>query len=889
MPRTVVERGLSLLGGAPGDVALINADAVVTYAELQQRIEERVQQLGSVRRLVMASAANDLEPLVTYLAALRGGHPVLLLAPGDDEVARRHRESLIARFDPDVLALGADDDYRLVERRDGSAHDLHPELALLASTSGSTGSPKLVRLSAENVRSNAAAIAEYLRLDPRDRAATTLPPHYCYGLSVINSHLLAGASVLLTGLSVTDERFWEAARRHRITSFAGVPYTFELLEAAGFPHRELPTLRYVTQAGGRLAPEAVRRFAELGRARGFELFVMYGQTEATARMAFLPPEFAETAPEAIGRPIPGGRFVIDAEPGEDAGELVYAGPNVMMGYAESPQDLALGRTIDELRTGDVARQRPDGLYQIVGRMSRFVKVFGLRIDLDRLQELLADEGLEVRTASADERLLVFARSDRLAGRARTRAAALAGVPLHAVSAYAVAEFPRTASGKPDTAALVRHARTVDGESLQSTTTAAAVDAEAIRALYASVLDRPDAGLDDSFAGMGGDSLSYVEASLRLEALLGKLPRDWPERSARELAASPEGSRAVSSATGETTTTERVSRDQPADAAAGGAPSAPVAASRRRPRRRLLRVETPAVLRAIAIVLIVGSHADVFSVQGGAHLLLVVAGYNLARFQLAVGGGPARTRRLLRSAAHLALPAVVWIGVVAAITGAYDPTTILLINNLTPGDGTFTDQWQFWFLEAALYALLLLAALFALPAVDRAERRAPFAFALGLVALGLGARLLIAGVQADGLEKYTAVVVVWLVALGWAIARARSTGQRLLVAAIALAATFGFLGDPGREAIVVAGALLLLWLPAVSLPRFVSPAIGVLAGSSMFVYLTHWQVYPPFEQSAPLMGLLLSFVVGFVAWKAYGAATHGLRRVRARRQASRTAG
>jgi hypothetical protein len=296
-----------------------------------------------------------------------------------------------------------------------------------------------------------------------------------------------------------------------------------------------------------------------------------------------------------------------------------------------------------------------------------------------------------------------------------------------------------------------------------------------------------------------------------------------------------------------------------------------------------------VLRAIAIVLIVGTHADVFSVQGGAHLLLVVAGYNLARFQLAVGGGPARTRRLLRSAAHLALPAVVWIGVVAAITGAYDPTTILLINNLTPGDGTFTDQWQFWFLEAALYALLLLAALFALPAVDRAERRAPFAFALGLVALGLGARLLVAGVQADGLEKYTAVVVVWLVALGWAIARARSTGQRLLVAAIALAATFGFLGDPGREAIVVAGALLLLWLPAVSLPRFVSPAIGVLAGSSMFVYLTHWQVYPPFEQSAPLIGLLLSFVVGFAAWKAYGAATHGLRRVRARRQASRAAG
>ncbi|WP_194408759.1 non-ribosomal peptide synthetase [Microbacterium cremeum] len=886
MPRTDLEPGLSLLGGSPDDAALITPDGVVTYADLERRIDERAEQLGPVRRLVMACAANDLEPLVTYLAALRGGHPVLLVAPGDDDASRRHRESLIARFDPDVLGLGAEDGYSLVERREGTAHDLHPELALLASTSGSTGSPKLVRLSAENIRSNAAAIAEYLRLDARDRAATTLPPHYCYGLSVINSHLLAGAAVALTDLSVTDEGFWEQARRHRVTSFAGVPYTFELLDAAGFAERDLPTLRYVTQAGGRLAPEAVRRYAELGRARGFEFFVMYGQTEATARMAFLPPELAATAPEAIGRPIPGGRFVIDAEPGAETGELVYLGPNVMMGYAEAPEDLALGRTTDELRTGDVARRRPDGLYQIVGRMNRFVKVFGLRIDLDRMQELLAEEDLEVRTASVDERLLVFARSDRLARRARARAAALAGIPVHAVSAYAVAVFPRTASGKPDTAALVRHARAVDAGPRYGGAVAGAVDAEAIRALYAGVLDRPDAGVDDSFAGMGGDSLSYVEASLRLEALLGRLPRDWPELTARELAAAHAD--AARHETAETADEQDASAiDQPP------AVTADAASRPRRPRLRPLRVETPAVLRALAIVLIVGTHADLFSLQGGAHLLLVVAGYNLARFQLAGGGGAARSGRLLRSAAHLAVPAVVWIGAVAAVTAMYDPTTILLINNFTPGDGTFTPQWQFWFLEAALYALLLLAGLFALPALDRVERRAPFAFALALLAVALGARLLVAGVTADGLEKYSAVVVVWLVALGWAIARARTTAQRLLVAALALVAIPGFFGDLGREAIVLAGTLILLWLPAVPLPRFVAPVVGVLAGSSMFVYLTHWQVYPPFEQSAPAVGLLLSFVVGIVVWKAYGSATHALSRsraqARARRQSARTAG
>lgn len=882
MPRTAVDRGLSLLGGAPHDVALISRHGEVTYAGLDRRVQDRVDELGLVRRLVMVCAAIEVEPVVTYLAALRGGHPVLLVAPGDDDGSRRHRDSLVERFDPDVIALGADDGYRLLERREGTAHDLHPDLALLASTSGSTGSPKLVRLSAENVRSNAAAIAEYLRLDERDRAITTLPPHYCYGLSVINSHLLAGAAVVLADLSVTDEAFWEQAARHRITSFAGVPYTFELLEAANFADRELPSLRYVTQAGGRLAPDAVRRFAELGRARGFDLFVMYGQTEATARMAYLPPEFAATAPEAIGRPIPGGRFVIDAEPGADAGELVYLGPNVMMGYAEDPADLALGRTMHELRTGDLARQRPDGLYQIVGRMSRFVKVFGLRIDLDRLQQLLADEGLDTRTASEDERLLVFARSDRLATRARARASALAGIPAHVVSSYAVSEFPRTASGKPDTAALVRHARAVDQQAVNRERGTGPVDAETIRTLYAAVLDRPDAGIEDSFAGMGGDSLSYVEASLRLEALLGRLPRDWPELSARELAAAAQDApdRGATPAPAGTATTIGAPHSAPATAEASRRP---------RLRRMMQSVETPAVLRAIAIVLIVGTHADVFSIQGGAHLLLVVAGYNLARFQLAGGRGAARSRRLLRSAAHLAVPAIVWIGAVAAVTGMYAPTTALLVNNLAPGDGRFTPQWQFWFLEAALYALLLLAGLFAIRAVDRLERRAPFGFALGLVALGLTARVLVAGVQADGLEKYTAFVVMWLVALGWAIARARTTGQRLVVATIAFAATFGFLGDLGREAIVVAGTLLLLWLPALPLPRLIAPVVGVLAGSSMLVYLTHWQVYPPFEQSSPLLGLVLSFVVGFAAWKIYGAATHALSRVRLRRQSERTAG
>ncbi|WP_341273524.1 AMP-binding protein [Microterricola gilva] len=749
----------------------------------------------------------------------------------------------------------------LHEIRVGSAHEFDPELALLVSTSGSTGSPKLVRLSRENLASNAVAIAEYLRLTPSDRAATTLPMHYCYGLSVINSHLLSGASVVLTSRSVTEPAFWEEALSNQITSFAGVPYTFELLEKGGFTERMPASIRYLTQAGGRLAPEAVRRFARLGERRGFEFFVMYGQTEATARMAYVPAELAEQAAGAIGRPIHAGRLRIDAEPGAEIGELVYEGPNVMLGYAESPADFALGRTVHELRTGDLARQRADGLFEVVGRMNRFVKVYGLRVDLDAVQRLLAEEGIETRTASAGECLLVFVRVERQVQEARTRAAALLGIPVHAVRAYPISEFPCTSSGKPDFGALVRYAGLLDERSATADGDDDAVTAETIRDLYIELLGNPDASVDDSFAGLGGDSLSYVEASLRLEDLLGRLPSDWPSRPASRLAAS----------------------HTPGAAAGGGAPDARGPEQRTARRSFVPRVETPAVLRAVAIVLIVATHADLIAVKGGAHLLLAVAGYNLARFQLADVPGATRVRRLLRSAAQIAIPAVLWIGAVAVISGKYSWTTVLLLNNLVPGDGRWNEQWQFWFLEAAVWAMLGLACLFAVRPIDRLERRHPWAFAVALLVLTLAVRLALTGIEAQRVDRYTALLVFWCLVLGWVVARATSTGKRIAVSVMVVVATVGFFGEPLREAVIVVGLLVLIWAPQLRMPRPLVPMVRLLAGASLFIYLTHWVVYPAWEQSAPWLGTALSLLVGIAAWYGYRFAESAVGTARARRQ------
>ena len=240
-----------------GGTAVLTPDGTALgYADLADRVDALAHGLGSRRRLVLVAAANDVDALVGYLAGLAGGHAVLLAARGE----ARHLAALVAAYDPDAVLEGPD----LRERRRRRAHTLHPDLALLLCTSGSTGSPKLVRLSVANLESNAAAIAEYLDVRPSDRAALTLPLHYCYGLSVVNSNLLRGAAVLLSDLSVTDPRFWTAFRASGGTSLHGVPYTFDLLDRVGFADMALPHLRYVTQAGGRLAPDRVRGWAALG-------------------------------------------------------------------------------------------------------------------------------------------------------------------------------------------------------------------------------------------------------------------------------------------------------------------------------------------------------------------------------------------------------------------------------------------------------------------------------------------------------------------------------------------------------------------------------------------------------------------------------------------------
>jgi acyl-CoA synthetase (AMP-forming)/AMP-acid ligase II len=847
--------------------AVRTTNQTVSYRELAGRVEDMIRAFGPARRLVALEAENSLQSLVVYLAALSSGNPLLILPTGGGTAA----EMLVAAYDPDIVVRASDGEAVLDIRREETRHELHPELALLLSTSGSTGSPKLVRLSAESVEANAAAIAEYLHLRPSDTAATTLPLSYCYGMSVVNSHLLVGASLALTDFSVVDPCFWELVRTENVTSFAAVPYTFDLLERVGFEHMDLPGLRYITQAGGRLAPERVRSYAELGRRQGWDLFVMYGQTEATARMAYLPPDLAAEYPHAIGVPVPGGSFRLEPVPDLDACELVYTGPNVMLGYAEKPEDLALGRVITALHTGDLARCGSNGLYEIVGRRSRFVKIVGLRVDLGQVERLLAGLGLTAAAVGSDEALVAAVEgSHDLALIAKSLAQDL-GLPRTAVQLRSVQEIPRLANGKPDYPAVQALASHDEDRAAATSPASQPGDTRVdIRRIFAEVLEQENVADTDTFVSLGGDSLSYVAASLRLERALGHIPQGWHLMPLCELVPPPHR------------------QQKPAATHSPGKPGPRPAGwvgrtARKWYPRMFAPMETGIVLRAIAIIFIVSTHIGFFHWGGTAHVLIAVAGYNFARFQL-TGTRRSRLRRQLRSIARIVVPSVAFIGFAFAVTDTYTWVNVVLLNPLLGPEG-WDDHSRFWFIEILVHILLGLAALLAIPAVDRAQRRWPWLFALALIAVDMPLFLGLIDSRYPGQGP-----VLWLFGLGWAAAASRTLWQRATVTAIALLTIPLSFSDQYRTTTMLVGFLILLWVPTLTVPRGLHRLIALLASASLYIYVTHWLVYPLVEESAKGLAVIVSLAAGIVYWgaatRAMGWVERQLRRRRARAQGGR---
>ena len=400
----------------------------ITYGDICTFANEFSTQLPK-RTLIFILAENRIGSLLGYTASL-SNHIVPLILSSKTEQGLY--ENLRDMYRPEYMwvpeemtdSLGYEAvfgtwDYALV-KTGVTAPALYDDLSLLLPTSGSTGSPKLIRHSYRNIEANAENVKNLFRLTPDERAMAILPMHYTMGLSVIASHLKSGATLLLSGRSLLDKGFW--AMLKEATSFTGVPYSYELLMKMRFTRMDLPNLRIITQGGGKLTPEMFHALAQYAHDKGKQFIATYGQSECTARMAYLPAELAMTKTCSIGIAEPGGQLsIIDSDgnetfEGEAKGEMVYRGENVTLGYAYSAEDLVKGdENFGVMHTGDLARRDADGCYFIVGRLKRFLKIFGLRIGLDEVEQMiLSDFDTDCYCKGNDDKLIILVTNPSIA-------------------------------------------------------------------------------------------------------------------------------------------------------------------------------------------------------------------------------------------------------------------------------------------------------------------------------------------------------------------------------------------------------------------------------------------------------------------------------------------
>lgn len=460
----------NLLQFSSKTAVITDREEQLTYSQLAEEVDKFFAAIPQ-KGFVFTLCENVLGSFVGYVACMNKHIPQVLLDGNKDLELVLH---LIGIYQPEYIWMPTSriseindnanwngkvvyeyKTYSLIQT-DFPSQEINPDLLLCLTTSGSTGSPKLVRLSEKNLQSNAESIAEYLHIDENERPVTALPMYYSYGMSVINSHLIKGATILLTDKAVIQREFWSFIKEQKATSISGVPYTYEMLKRLRFFRMELPELKTMCQAGGKLNAAYVKEYVDYAEANGKQFIVMYGQTEAAPRMSYLPSDKAVEKNASIGIAIPGGELcVIDAdgnvitEPDVD-GELVYKGKNVCMGYAEARTDLMKGdENHGELHTGDIAKFDEDGFFYITGRMKRFVKIWGNRTNLDATEQLVKAITPNCACGGVDDLITVFVTEEGLEEQIKALLVEKTGFNPRAFAVKKIDAIPVKTSGKID--------------------------------------------------------------------------------------------------------------------------------------------------------------------------------------------------------------------------------------------------------------------------------------------------------------------------------------------------------------------------------------------------------------------------------------------------------
>ncbi|EJL75878.1 AMP-binding protein [Chryseobacterium populi] len=264
---------------------------------------------------------------------------------------------------------------------------IHPEIKILLSTSGTTGIPKLVKLSDENLYQNALSILQYMPIRETDVVPLNVPINFVYGFSIFTTNSMRAGKIICTDKDIMQKAFWDEMEEHGYSTLGGVPYLYENLNRIGFFKKENKSLRYMTHTGGVINAELRKTIFSYCNLYEKEFFAQYGQTEAGGRMAYLTTAGLLEEETSIGIPVHGGNFQIDP----DTDELLFSHPGIFGGYANRLEDLATYEQPRTLHTGDTARKGQNGLYYITGRIKRIMKLFGIRLNLDEVEFILKNE------------------------------------------------------------------------------------------------------------------------------------------------------------------------------------------------------------------------------------------------------------------------------------------------------------------------------------------------------------------------------------------------------------------------------------------------------------------------------------------------------------------
>ena len=402
----------------------------ITYNELLTNSKKISKKLNKKKKLVFLLGKNNLETIIGYIAFVNQGYAVMLL---DFKINNLFLKNLISAYKPNYIfcdkkkvankniykSILRFKDYKLLERKKHKEITINKDLMLLMSTSGTTGSPKFVKQSYSNVLSNTQEIIKYLGINSKDITITSLPISYVYGLSVINSHLFAGSTIILTNCSMVEKKFWDLIANFKVNSFSGVPYNYSIIEKI-FKKSIPNSLKYTTQAGGKMNNVLLKNIIKIYKKNKIKLIQMYGAAEATSRMSYLNWKNVDKKIGSIGKPIPGGKFyLIDnrskvIKENDKKGELVYQGKNVCMGYAQKLSDLSLpDLNSGLLKTGDIAYRDSDGFYYIVGRKNRYTKIYGIRVDLSELELILLKKGIDtIMSEGRENKINIYFKSSK---------------------------------------------------------------------------------------------------------------------------------------------------------------------------------------------------------------------------------------------------------------------------------------------------------------------------------------------------------------------------------------------------------------------------------------------------------------------------------------------